>query len=159
MLYVAVEQMDIVQKYIGSDGGAPRINKLSGGEWKATKAKAKAAIAVMAKDLIDLYAARSMKPGHSFGKDTVWQKEFEDAFPYEETGDQLRAIEEIKQDMEKPFSMDRLLCGDVGFGKTEVSVQSRGFVTIPNAGAAGTDYYRASKGKYRFGNRHAQVAF
>ena len=73
MLYVPVEQMDIVQKYIGSDGGAPRINKLSGGEWKATKAKAKAAIAVMAKDLIDLYAARSMKPGHSFGKDTVWQ--------------------------------------------------------------------------------------
>lgn len=124
MLYVPVEQMDIVQKYIGSDGVAPKINKLSSGEWKATKAKAKAAIAVMAKDLIDLYAQRQMQPGHSFPDDTVWQKEFEDAFPYEETGDQLRAIEEIKADMEKPFSMDRLLCGDVGFGKTEVAARA-----------------------------------
>ena len=150
MLYVPVEQMDIVQKYIGSDGGAPRINKLSGGEWKATKAKAKAAIAVMAKDLIDLYAARSMKPGHSFGKDTVWQKEFEDAFPYEETGDQLRAIEEIKQDMEKPFSMDRLLCGDVGFGKTEVAARAlfkcvadgmQAAVLVPTTILANQHYY------------------
>lgn len=124
MLYVPVEQMDIVQKYIGSDGAVPKINKLSGGEWKATKAKAKAAIAVMAKDLIDLYAQRQMQPGHSFSQDTVWQKEFEDAFPYEETGDQLRAIGEIKGDMEKPFSMDRLLCGDVGFGKTEVAARA-----------------------------------
>ena len=150
MLYVPVEQMDIVQKYIGSDGGAPRINKLSGGEWKATKAKAKAAIAVMAKDLIDLYAARSMKPGHSFGKDTVWQKEFEEAFPYEETGDQLRAIEEIKQDMEKPFSMDRLLCGDVGFGKTEVAARAlfkcvsdglQAAVLVPTTILANQHYY------------------
>ena len=76
-----MKQLDSVLKYIGADGDATRINQLSGGEWKATKAKAKAEIAVMAKDLIDLYAARSMKPGHSFGKDTVWQKEFEDAFP------------------------------------------------------------------------------
>lgn len=124
MLYVPVEQMDMVQKYIGADGNAPKMNKLTGGEWKVTKAKAKAAIAVMAKDLIDLYAQRQMSPGYSFGPDTVWQKEFEDAFPYQETDDQLKATEEIKADMEKPFAMDRLLCGDVGFGKTEVAARA-----------------------------------
>ena len=150
MLYVPVEQMDIVQKYIGSDGAPPKINKLSGGEWKATKAKAKAEIAVMAKDLIDLYAQRKMQPGHSFPADTVWQKEFEDAFPYEETGDQLRATEEIKQDMEKPFSMDRLLCGDVGFGKTEVAARAlfkcvsdgkQAAVLVPTTILANQHYY------------------
>lgn len=124
MLYVPVEQMDLVQKYIGNDQAAPKINKLSGGEWKATKAKAKAAVAVFAKDLIDLYAKRKMEKGYSFSKDTVWQKDFEDSFPYEETDDQLRATEEIKADMEKPFPMDRLLCGDVGFGKTEVAARA-----------------------------------
>ena len=124
MLYVPVEQMDLVQRYIGNDATAPKINKLSGGEWKATKAKAKAAIAVFAKDLIDLYAARKMEKGYSFAVDTVWQKDFEDSFPYEETDDQLRAAEEIKLDMEKPFPMDRLLCGDVGFGKTEVAARA-----------------------------------
>ena len=124
MLYVPVEQMDLVQKYIGNDAVSPKINKLSGGEWKATKAKAKAAIAVFAKDLIDLYAARKMEKGYSFAKDTVWQKDFEESFPYEETDDQLRAAEEIKLDMEKPFPMDRLLCGDVGFGKTEVAARA-----------------------------------
>ena len=142
--------MDIVQKYIGSDGAVPKINKLSGGEWKATKAKAKAAIAVMAKDLIDLYAQRKMQPGHSFPQDTVWQKEFEDAFPYEETGDQLRAVEEIKGDMEKPFSMDRLLCGDVGFGKTEVAARAlfkcvsdgkQAAVLVPTTILANQHYY------------------
>lgn len=124
MLYVPVEQMDIVQKYIGGDSASPRINKLSGGEWKATKARAKAAIAVFAKDLIDLYAHRKLEKGHAFEKDTVWQKEFEDSFPYQETEDQLRSAEEIKRDMEKPFPMDRLLCGDVGFGKTEVAARA-----------------------------------
>ncbi len=150
MLYVPVEQMDIVQKYIGSDGAPPKINKLSGGEWKATKAKAKAEIAVMAKDLIDLYAQRKMQPGHSFPADTIWQKEFEDAFPYEETGDQLRAAEEIKSDMEKPFSMDRLLCGDVGFGKTEVAARAlfkcvsdgkQAAVLVPTTILANQHYY------------------
>ncbi len=150
MLYVPVEQMDIVQKYIGSDGVVPKINKLSGGEWKATKAKAKAEIAVMAKDLIDLYAQRKMQPGHSFPEDTVWQREFEDAFPYEETGDQLRATEEIKRDMEKPFSMDRLLCGDVGFGKTEVAARAmfkcvsdgkQAAVLVPTTILANQHYY------------------
>jgi len=124
MLYVPVEQMDLVQKYIGGDGTAPRINRLSGGEWKNTKAKAKAAVAVLAKDLIDLYASRKLEKGYSFGKDSVWQKQFEESFPYEETQDQLKAAEEIKEDMEKPFPMDRLLCGDVGFGKTEVAARA-----------------------------------
>ncbi len=124
VLYVPVEQMELVQKYIGGDGVAPKINKLSGGEWKTTKAKAKAAVAVLAKDLIDLYASRKMEKGHAFEKDTVWQKQFEDDFPYEETQDQLKAAEEIKEDMEKPFPMDRLLCGDVGFGKTEVAARA-----------------------------------
>lgn len=80
VLYVPVEQMELVQKYIGGDGVAPKINKLSGGEWKTTKAKAKAAVAVLAKDLIDLYASRKMEKGHAFEKDTVWQKQFEDDF-------------------------------------------------------------------------------
>ena len=124
LLYVPVEQMDMVQKYIAGDDAVPKINKLSGGEWKATKAKAKAAIAVMAKDLIDLYAKRQLEPGYAFGEDTPWQREFEDAFPFEETDDQLKAAEEIKADMEKPFSMDRLLLGDVGFGKTEVAARA-----------------------------------
>ena len=124
MLYVPVEQMDIVQRYIGTDSASPRLNKLSGGEWKLTKTKAKVAIAEMAKELIDLYAKRKMSKGYAFEKDTVWQKEFEDAFPYAETDDQLRCIEEIKEDMERPSAMDRLLCGDVGFGKTEVAARA-----------------------------------
>ncbi len=81
-------------------------------------------MAVFAKDLIDLYAKRKMEKGHAFRRDTVWQKEFEDSFPYQETEDQLRSAEEIKRDMEKPFPMDRLLCGDVGFGKTEVAARA-----------------------------------
>ena len=103
---------------------SPKINKLSGGEWKATKAKAKGAIAQMAQELLRLYAQRKMQKGHSFCEDTVWQKEFEDAFPYTETDDQLRAVSEIKEDMERPAAMDRLLCGDVGFGKTEVAARA-----------------------------------
>lgn len=124
MLYVPVEQMDIIQKYIGTDSASPRLNKLSGGEWKVTKAKAKVAIAEMAKELLDLYAKRKMSKGYAFEKDTPWQQEFEDAFPYVETDDQLRCIEEIKEDMEQPSAMDRLLCGDVGFGKTEVAARA-----------------------------------
>ena len=150
MLYVPVEQMDIIQKYIGSDGIAPKVNKLSGGEWKATKAKAKAAIAEMAKELLDLYAHRKMQKGHAFAEDTVWQREFEDAFPYEETDDQLRCIEEIKEDMERPAAMDRLLCGDVGFGKTEVAARAlfkciadgkQAAVLVPTTILANQHYY------------------
>ena len=124
MLYVPVEQMDIVQKYSGAEGIAPKMNKLSGGEWKATKARAKAAIANMAKELLEVSAARQSEPGFAFSKDTEWQKEFENSFPYAETDDQLRCIEEIKADMEQPVAMDRLLCGDVGFGKTEVAARA-----------------------------------
>ncbi len=150
MLYVPVEQMDIIQKYIGADGAVPRINKLSGGEWKATKAKAKAAIAEMAQELLQLYAQRKMQKGHAFSEDTVWQKEFEDAFPYTETDDQLRAIEEIKADMERPVAMDRLLCGDVGFGKTEVAARAlfkciadgkQAVVLVPTTILANQHYY------------------
>ncbi|MCL2436910.1 MAG: transcription-repair coupling factor, partial [Clostridiales bacterium] len=124
VLYVPVEQMDIIQKYVGADSDAPRINKLSGGEWKKTKAKAKAAIANLARELIELSAKRQATTGYAFSHDTVWQKEFEDAFPYQETDDQLRCIEEIKGDMEHKVKMDRLLCGDVGFGKTEVAARA-----------------------------------
>lgn len=123
-LYVPVEQMDIIQKYVGADTASPKLNKLSGNEWKTTKAKAKAAIANMAKELLEVSASRQMEKGHAFSPDTVWQKEFEDTFPYNETDDQLRCIEEIKKDMEKDTAMDRLLCGDVGFGKTEVAARA-----------------------------------
>lgn len=124
VLYVPVEQMDLVQKYIGADTTAPKLHKLSGNEWKATKARAKAAIANMAQELLEVSAARQMEKGHAFSPDTVWQSEFEDSFPYDETDDQLRCIEEIKNDMEQERSMDRLLCGDVGFGKTEVAARA-----------------------------------
>ncbi len=124
VLYVPVEQMDLVQKYIGADTAVPKLHKLSGSEWKTTKAKAKAAIANMAHELLEVSAARQMEKGHAFSPDTVWQQEFEDSFPYSETDDQLRCIEEIKKDMEQDASMDRLLCGDVGFGKTEVAARA-----------------------------------
>lgn len=124
VLYVPVEQMDLVQKYIGSDTVSPKLHKLSGSEWKTTKARAKAAIANMAHELLEVSAARQMEKGYAFSPDTVWQKEFEDSFPYSETEDQLRCIEEIKKDMEQERSMDRLLCGDVGFGKTEVAARA-----------------------------------
>lgn len=124
VLYVPVEQMSLIQRYVGSESVTPKIYKLSGTEWKKTKAKAKGAIAEMAKELIELSASRKADPGHAFAKDTPWQKEFEDSFPYAETQDQLRCIEEIKRDMEKPEAMDRLLCGDVGYGKTEVAARA-----------------------------------
>ncbi|MGI6722473.1 MAG: transcription-repair coupling factor [Anaerovoracaceae bacterium] len=124
MLYVPADQMHLIQKYVGADSTAPKINKLSGSEWRTTKAKARASVASMAKELLELSAERAAAPGYAFEPDTVWQKEFEDSFPYEETPDQLRCIEEIKRDMEKPEVMDRLLCGDVGYGKTEVAARA-----------------------------------
>ena len=124
VLYIPVDQMDIVQKYIGNEGNAPRLSKLSTGEWSRTREKAKKAVMKIAEDLVKLYAEREKTKGFAFSKDTVWQTEFEEDFPYEETDDQLRAIEEIKQDMEKPIPMDRLLCGDVGYGKTEVAARA-----------------------------------
>jgi len=159
MLYVPVDQMDIVQKYIGSDSGAPKINKLSGGEWKATKAKAKAAIAEMAYELIELSAARQAEPGYAFAEDSVWQSEFEESFPYQETDDQLRCIQEIKKDMERPVAMDRLLCGDVGFGKTEVAARAlfkclsdgkQAAVLVPTTLLANQHYYTLKERFERF---------
>lgn len=124
ILYVPIEQMDIVQKYIGSEGIAPKVSKLSGDEWKAAKTRAKLAIAEMADELIKLYAKRKASEGYAFSEDTVWQKEFESYFTYQETDDQLTSIEEIKKDMESTMPMDRLLCGDVGYGKTEVAARA-----------------------------------
>lgn len=124
ILYVPAEQMELIQKYVGASSGSPKINKLSGTEWRQTKAKAKMAIANMAKDLLEMQASRKVNSGYKYGPDTVWQKEFEEAFLFEETADQLRCIEEIKRDMESDSAMDRLLCGDVGYGKTEVAARA-----------------------------------
>jgi len=124
ILYVPVDHMDTIQKYLGGEGVAPRISGLSGGEWQRVKARAKAAIRDMTEEFLKRAAERQMEPGFKFGPDSAWQKEFEDAFPYEETTDQLRCIEEIKRDMESDKAMDRLLCGDVGFGKTEVAARA-----------------------------------
>ena len=123
-MFVPTDQVELLQKYLGAEDKEPKLSKLSGGEWTKAKSKVKASIQDMAKGLLELYAARESALGHSFGKDTVWQKEFEDSFPYEETPDQFRAIEEIKADMERARPMDRLLCGDVGFGKTEVAMRA-----------------------------------
>ncbi len=123
-LYVPVDQVGQLQKYLGGEGQAPRMSRLGGGDWVRTKGKVKEAVKEMARELLDLYAARETVKGHAFGPDTVWQREFEDAFPYEETPDQLRAVEEVKADMERSRPMDRLLCGDVGYGKTEVALRA-----------------------------------
>lgn len=123
-LYVPVEQLDLVQKYIGSEGKAPKVNKLSSNEWNKTKSKVKKSINDIAEELIKLYAIRSTVKGNKYGKDTVWQKQFEDEFPFEETPDQVTAIEDIKGDLESDKPMDRLLCGDVGYGKTEVALRA-----------------------------------
>ena len=124
MLYVPVEQMSVIQKYLGGGDATPKINRLSGNEWKNAKARAKADIAEMAGELVSVSAERKSAPGFAFSPDTSWQTEFEDKFPYEETDDQLKCIAAIKADMEKPLAMDRLLCGDVGYGKTEVALRA-----------------------------------
>ena len=123
-LSVPIDQVDLIQKYVGSEEKEPKINKLGGSEWTKAKSKARASVQDIADDLIKLYALRQSTPGYAFGPDTSYQQEFEAMFPYDETPDQLRAIKEIKQDMEKPMPMDRLLCGDVGYGKTEVAVRA-----------------------------------
>ncbi|MCD8117775.1 MAG: transcription-repair coupling factor [Oscillospiraceae bacterium] len=124
-IYVPATQLDMVTKYIGGGEDAPvKLSRLGGGDWNRARRKAKAAAKEMAGELIALYAARQRTPGHAFGPDTPWQREFEDAFEYTETGDQLRCAEEVKGDMEKPVPMDRLLCGDVGYGKTEVALRA-----------------------------------
>ena len=125
-LFVPATQLDLVSKYIGSGGedGNVRLNKIGTDTWQKTKTRARAAAKDMAKELIQLYAARRRLEGYAFAADSPWQKEFEDNFPYPETEDQLRCIREIKKDMESPTPMDRLLCGDVGFGKTEVALRA-----------------------------------
>jgi len=123
-LSVPVDQIDLVQKYVGAEDKEPKLNKLGGSEWARTKAKARSSVQDIAEDLIRLYAERQASTGYAFSKDTPFQKEFEELFPYQETPDQLRSIEEIKRDMERPVPMDRLLCGDVGYGKTEVAIRA-----------------------------------
>ena len=126
-LYVPATQLDMVSKYIGGgEEGETRqkLNRLGGTEWAKQKTRAKKAVKDLAKGLTELYAQRQRRPGFAFSPDSVWQREFEEAFPYAETDDQLRAIEEIKRDMERPRPMDRLLCGDVGYGKTEVALRA-----------------------------------
>ena len=125
-LFVPATQLDLVSKYIGGGGedSNVRLNKIGSDAWQKTKAKARKAAKDMAGELIQLYAARKRQPGFAFAADSPWQKEFEDNFPYPETDDQLRCIADIKRDMEAPTPMDRLLCGDVGFGKTEVALRA-----------------------------------
>lgn len=123
-LYVPVEQVGMLHKYVGNEGQAPRLSKMGGADWKRVQSRARAAITELAEELLRLYAQRKIVPGYAFAEDTEWQRDFEERFPYEETPDQLKAIAEIKADMEKPEPMDRLLCGDVGYGKTEVAIRA-----------------------------------
>ncbi len=123
ILYIPTNNLDNIRKYIGTDSRAPKINRLGSKEWENTKQKVKSNLREVARDLIELYAKREKIKGYAFSKDTEWQKQFDSSFPYEETADQLRAIQELKTDMEKPKPMDRLLCGDVGYGKTEVAIR------------------------------------
>ena len=124
ILYVPTNQLDSVRKYIGGDEGSLKINKLGSAEWSKTKAKVKKNLREVAKELIELYAKREKATGFAFPKDTPWQNQFESSFPYQETDDQLRCIDEVKKDMESQKPMDRLLCGDVGYGKTEVAIRA-----------------------------------
>ena len=124
ILYVPISSLDNIRKYIGAEKGAPKINRLGSKDWEKTKARVKNNLREVARELIELYAKRQHSKGYSFSKDTIWQKEFEDSFPYVETEDQLRCIEEVKKDMESEKPMDRLLCGDVGYGKTEVAIRA-----------------------------------
>jgi transcription-repair coupling factor (superfamily II helicase) len=121
-LYVPTDQLDEVTRYVG--GEAPALHRLGGADWAKTKGRARKAVREIAAELIRLYSARMASPGHAFAPDTPWQRELEDAFPYVETPDQLSAVDDVKRDMEKPVPMDRLICGDVGYGKTEIAVRA-----------------------------------
>lgn len=124
-LYILATGLDVIQKYASSDAAKkPKLNKLGTQEWTRTKSRVRTAVNEVAKDLVELYAVRQQKQGFVFSKDTVWQQEFEEMFPFEETGDQLLAIEATKSDMESPRIMDRLICGDVGYGKTEIAIRA-----------------------------------
>lgn len=123
-LYVLATQIDVIQKYAGADAKPPKLNKLGSPEWAKTRQKVYKAVEEIAKDLVELYATRQMKEGYRFSEDTQWQREFEEMFPFEETEDQLNAIEAAKLDMESSKIMDRLICGDVGYGKTEIAIRT-----------------------------------
>ena len=123
-LYILATQLDMIQKYAGSDAKKPKLNKLGTAQWQKTKSQVRSAVKLVAKDLVELYAARQRADGYVYEPDTVWQKEFEEMFPFEETEDQLQAIEDTKHDMESHKIMDRLICGDVGFGKTEIAIRA-----------------------------------
>jgi len=123
-LYLPVERLGVISKYLGGDGAEVSLDRLGGSSWQRVKELVRAALRQMAEELLQLYAARSVLEGHAFGEDTPWQREFDAAFRFEETPDQLRAIEEVKADMERPRPMDRLVAGDVGYGKTEVALRA-----------------------------------
>src|SRR5690606_13740079 len=123
-LFVPVEQIDLVQKYVASEGKEPTTNKLGATEWKRVKKKVQSSVQNIADDLIKLYAEREASKGYAFSPDGDMQREFETSFQYHETEDQLRSIQQIKRDMERERPMDRLLCGDVGYGKTEVAIRA-----------------------------------
>ena len=123
-LYILATGLDVIQKYASADAKKPKLNKLGSKEWEKTKTKVRSAVSEVAKDLVQLYAVRQMSEGYTYGPDTVWQREFEEMFPFEETQDQLQAIEDTKRDMESKRIMDRLVCGDVGYGKTEVAIRA-----------------------------------
>ena len=123
-LFVPASQLELIQKYSNLSARKPKLNKLGGIEWEKTKSRVRSQVQIAAQDLVKLYAERQAKEGYAYGKDTVWQKEFEELFPYEETEDQLSAIEDTKRDMESHRIMDRLICGDVGYGKTEVAIRA-----------------------------------
>ncbi len=129
-LYVPITQISLVQKYVGADSGTPPLDKIGGTAWGRTKDKVSRAVRDMTADLLELYAARQALEGFLFSADTVWQKEFEDAFPYQETPDQEKAIQDVKNDMGQARPMDRLICGDVGYGKTEVAMRAAFKVTM-----------------------------
>ncbi|WP_283682394.1 transcription-repair coupling factor [Parablautia sp. Marseille-Q6255] len=123
-LYVPATQLDVIQKYADGDAKPPKLNKLGTQEWSRTKSRVKGAVRIIAQDLVDLYAQRQNQKGFAYSEDTVWQHEFEEMFPFEETEDQLTAIEAVKQDMQSTKIMDRLICGDVGYGKTEIAIRA-----------------------------------
>ena len=131
-LFMLASQLDLIQKYASAGSKAPKINKLGGSEWTSAKKKVKSKVNVIAKDLVELYAIRQEQKGFACDKDTIWQTEFEEMFPYEETSDQLIAIEDTKRDMESDKIMDRLICGDVGYGKTEVAIRAA-FKAVTNS--------------------------
>ena len=123
-LYIPATQLDLIQKYASADAKKPKLNRLGGQDWTRTKTRVKGAVREIARDLVELYAARQEQEGYEYGEDTVWQKEFEEMFPFEETEDQLLAIDAVKKDMQSKKIMDRLICGDVGYGKTEIAIRA-----------------------------------